>query len=58
MKPRHDFFAEQAQGGHHPLVRDQPAAIQLGKDAVDALGRPSIARVPARLSESLSRPAC
>src|SRR5947208_4009673 len=36
VEARHDLFAQQVQGGHHAIVRDEPAAIQLGQDAVDA----------------------
>src|ERR1700736_6681406 len=35
MEARHDLFAQQVQGGHHAIVRDEPTAIQLGQDAVD-----------------------
>src|SRR5439155_647378 len=36
MEARHDLFAQQVQGAHHAIVRDEPAAIQLRQDAVDA----------------------
>src|SRR5467141_672314 len=36
VESRHDLFAQQVQGGHHAIVRDEPAAIQLGQNAVDA----------------------
>jgi len=36
MEPRLDLFAEQFERGHHPLMRDFAAAVQLGEDAVDA----------------------
>ena len=36
MKPRHDVLAEQLQRGHHLLVWNQAAAIELRQDAVDA----------------------
>src|ERR1700736_2861367 len=29
MEARHDLFAEEMQGGHHAIVRDESAAIQL-----------------------------
>ena len=36
MKPRLHLFAQQPQGGHHLLVRDQTTAIYLRQDTVDA----------------------
>src|SRR5262245_55153742 len=36
VKPRLHLFAQQPQGGHHPLVRDQTTAVYLRQDAVDA----------------------
>jgi hypothetical protein len=36
LEARHNFLTEQAHRLDHLRVRDQPAAIQLGQNAVDA----------------------
>ena len=36
MKPRHDLFTEEVQGGHDAIVGNEPAAIYFRQDPVNA----------------------